>query len=111
MFEHAKHDCAGQMAVLDAARTLQEQTDRSIQIYKNNTDFHGASYGTHENYLVPRKLGFEALYSAVLPVLVARQVLTGSGKVGSESGPAATYQLSQRADFFVEAVNAETLFR
>jgi proteasome accessory factor A len=44
-------------------------------------------------------------------MLVARQILCGAGKVGSESGPRADYQLSARADFFSEAANAETLFR
>jgi proteasome accessory factor A len=44
-------------------------------------------------------------------MLVARQILTGAGKVGSETGAAAIYQVSQRADFFSEAANAETLYR
>jgi proteasome accessory factor A len=44
-------------------------------------------------------------------MLVSRIVLCGAGKVGSETGKSALYQLSQRADFFVEPVNAETLFR
>jgi proteasome accessory factor A len=44
-------------------------------------------------------------------MMVVRQVLVGAGKVGSESGAACTYQLSQRADFFSEPANAETLYR
>jgi proteasome accessory factor A len=111
IFELARHDCAGQGVVLAAAKSLERRIGRSVRVYKNNTDFHGASYGTHENYLVPRRIEFQALYQAVLPMLIARQILTGAGKVGSESGRAATYQLSQRADFFAEPVNAETLFR
>jgi proteasome accessory factor A len=107
----ARHDCAGQMAVLRAARAFAQRESRVVRVYKNNTDFHGASYGTHEGYLVPRELGFERLYRDLLPMLLARQVLVGAGKVGAEHGPAATYQLSQRADFFTEAANAETLFR
>lgn len=107
----AEHDRYGESVVLDAAEAFATQTEREVRVYKNNTDFHGASYGTHENYLVPRGLGFQQLYDAVLPVLVARSVLTGAGKVGSEAGDWVDYQISQRADFFMEPVNAETLYR
>jgi proteasome accessory factor A len=44
-------------------------------------------------------------------MLIVRQILTGAGKVGSEEGDWCDFQLSQRADFFVEPVNAETLWR
>ena len=80
-------------------------------LYKNNTDYHGASYGTHESYLVPRSHSFDSLYAAVTPMLIVRQILTGAGKVGSEDGEWCDFQLSQRADFFVESANAETLWR
>lgn len=109
--EVALQDAAGELAVLTAASAFQEASARKVTLFKNNTDFHGASYGTHESYLVPRSLGFEALHSAMTPMLVARQVLCGAGKVGSESGARAGYQLSQRADFLTEEVSAETLFR
>ncbi len=109
--ELALHDAAGEIAVLRAARAFSEQTGRRAWIYKNNTDFHGASYGTHESYLVPRRLGFEKLFRAVTPMLIARQILCGAGKVGSESGGACRYQLSQRADFFTEPASVDTLYR
>lgn len=105
--ELALHDRYGEQVVLDAGRVF----DGSVRLYKNNTDFHGASYGTHESYLVPRSIGFEKLYRALLPLLTTRQILTGAGKVGSESGAWCDFQLSQRADFFMEPVNAETLYR
>lgn len=101
------HDLAGEMVM----RQIAEAFDRPVRIFKNNTDFHGASYGTHESYLCPRRLGFDGLYSGVMPILLARQILTGSGKVGSESGQKCSFQISQRADFLSEAYNAETLFR
>lgn len=109
--ELALHDAAGERVTLSAARTYAAEIGKSVKVYKNNTDFHGASYGTHESYLVDRQLGFDSLYSAVMPMLVARQILTGSGKVGVETGSACDYQISQRADFFSEAANAETLSR
>lgn len=105
------HDCAGQTVVLEAARSLSQRMGREVKVYKNNTDFHGASYGTHEGYLVPREVGFERLYRDLMPLLVTRQVLVGAGKVGAETGAKATFQLSQRADFMVEPANAETLYR
>lgn len=107
----ALHDAAGELAVMRAARALSQATGRQVQLYKNNTDFHGASYGTHENYLALRSTGFERLYRAVVPMLVARQLLCGAGKVGSEAGPKVAFQLSQRADFLRETANCETLFR
>ncbi len=110
-FELARQELAGSYAVLGAAKALSAESGLDVSIYKNNTDFHGASWGSHESYLVPRELGFERLFRDLLPMMVVRQVLTGAGKVGAEDGKAATYQLSQRADFFVEPANAETLFR
>src|SRR5699024_2367155 len=50
------------MAVLAAADGIPE-----VALYKNNTDGKGASYGTHENYLVDRSVPFERLVAALLP--------------------------------------------
>jgi proteasome accessory factor A len=102
---------AGDKVVLRAAAALSQILSRKVDVYKNNTDFHGASWGTHENYLVSRSIPFADLANCIIPMLIARQVLTGSGKVGSESGGPVRYQLSQRADFFVEPMNIETLYR
>jgi len=84
-----------------------------VQLYKNNTDFHGHSYGCHDNYLVLRSIPFAQLVAGLLPFLVSRQVITGSGKVGieaQESGyvPGA-YQLSQRADFMETDMSVDTM--
>jgi len=105
------HDQLGEQIVLQAANAFSNQINRKVRVYKNNTDFHGASYGTHENYLVPRLIEFDQLALGLMPMLIARQVLTGAGKVGSESKGPVRYQISQRADFFVEPMNVETLFR
>jgi proteasome accessory factor A len=61
--------------------------------------------------LVPRSVAYSDLYRAVAPILVARTLLCGAGKVGSEAGDRADFQLSQRADFLVETANVETLYR
>jgi len=111
IFELANHDCAGQKVVQRAAKALAAREGLSVKTFKNNTDFHGASYGTHEGYLVPRELGFDRLYQDLLPMMLARQVLVGAGKVGSENSRTVEFQLSQRADFLTEKANAETLYR
>lgn len=105
------HDRAGERIVLAAARSLQQATGKRIKIYKNNTDFHGASYGTHENYLVSREASFDHLLRGLVPFLCVRQMLVGAGKAGSEVGDRVPYQLSQRAEFFQEIASVNTLYR
>lgn len=109
--ELALHDHAGESVVLAAARAYSGQTGRAVRVYKNNTDGHGASYGTHENYLVPRDVGFDRVFEALVPMLVARTVLCGAGKVGAEHGAPCDFQMSQRADFFTEPASVDTLYR
>lgn len=107
-------DRAGERIVQRAAdRRNKSLGGEHVQLYKNNTDFHGHSYGCHDNYLVPRSIPFPSLVSGLLPFLVSRQVITGSGKVGieaQESGfvPGA-YQLSQRADFMETDLSVDTM--
>ena len=107
-------DRAGERIVQRAAdRRNKSLGGRPVQLYKNNTDFHGHSYGCHDNYLVPRSLPFPQLVAGLLPFLVSRQIITGAGKVGieaQESGhvPGA-YQLSQRADFMETELSVDTM--
>lgn len=113
LFDLVTHDKAGERIVLECARARMAQAGVGrIDIYKNNTDFHGSSYGTHENYLVSRETPFADLLSGLLPFFATRIIYAGAGKVGSESrGPAGVYQLSQRADFFTEEASVDTLYR
>jgi len=107
------HDKAGERIVLAAARARTEQPGAGqVHIFKNNTDFHGSSYGTHENYLIPRETPFAQLLSGLLPFFATRIIYTGAGKLGIEPrGDAGLYQLSQRADFFTEEASVDTLHR
>ncbi len=109
--ELALNDAVGERVVLRAARALQAATGKRVCVYKNNSDGHGASFGTHESYLVPRRLGYERVFRAVVPLLVARQVVCGAGKVGAEAGTHCDFQISQRADFFTETSSVDTLYR
>ena len=92
------------MALLDAAEGIP-----SAALYKNNTDGKGASYGTHENYLLDRDVPFERVCAAMIPFFTSRQVLVGAGRVGRGTrGTEPGYQISSRADFFEAQVGLET---
>src|SRR5699024_327270 len=82
-------------AVLAAADGIPE-----VALYKNNTAGKGASYGTHENYLVDRSVPCDLLV-AVRPSFVAsRQFLVGACRAGlGTRGERPGFQLSSRAEF------------
>jgi proteasome accessory factor A len=84
----------------------------AIQLYKNNTDGKGASYGSHENYLMDRKTPFIEIIRGLVPFFVTRQVFAGAGRVGiGTEGRTQGFQLSQRADFFEVEVGLETTLK
>lgn len=104
------HDAAGERIVLECARARSAQSGKAISIFKNNTDFHGASYGTHESYLLRRGVAWDAVVRSLAPFLATRILYAGAGKVGcEEKGAAANFQLSQRADFFQVLQSVDTL--
>ncbi|BCA56088.1 Pup deamidase/depupylase [Nitrospira sp. KM1] len=107
-------DRAGERIVQRAAqRRNQMLGGEYVQLYKNNTDFHGHSYGCHDNYLVPRAVPFADLVSGLLPFLASRQIMAGAGKMGSEAQESGfvpgAYQLSQRADFMETELSVDTM--
>jgi Pup amidohydrolase len=91
----------------------------ALSLFKNNSDHKGNSYGCHENYLLTGGLyeelfrhGSKLLPSCLVPFLVSRVVICGSGKVGTECGlPAVDYQISQRADFIETLIGLQTTWR
>ena len=92
------------MSILAGADGIPE-----VALYKNNTDGKGASYGTHENYLLDRAVPFDDVVAALLPFLATRQVLVGAGRVGiGPRGTAPGFQISSRADFIEAEVGLET---
>ncbi len=112
LFDLVAHDRAGERVVLDAAKRRSAAIGRAVTIYKNNTDFHGSSYGTHEGYLMQRHVDTTALIGTLLPFFASRCVYAGAGKAGVEnvSGPDADrFQLSQRADFMAVEASVDTL--
>jgi proteasome accessory factor PafA2 len=83
-----------------------------INLYKNNTDGKGQSYGTHENYLMSRATPFADIVRHLVPFFVSRQVVCGAGRVGrGTQSQEPGYQLSQRADFFEVEVGLETTLK
>lgn len=104
-------DRAGDRVAEEAVKQLLT-TGQPVDLYKNNTDSKGASYGTHENYLVDRNTGFEKIVEGLLPFFATRQIFCGAGKVGiGREGEEPGFQISQRADFFEECVGLETTLR
>jgi proteasome accessory factor A len=104
------HDKVGERIVLECARQRSADSGRTIDIFKNNTDFHGASYGTHESYLLHRGMAWEHVVHNLAPFLATRIIYAGAGKVGTEERAAkCQYQLSQRADFFQVLQSVDTL--
>src|SRR5215470_6703729 len=105
-------DKAGER-ILNISRTRAEASsppEQRILIYKNNTDSKGNSYGTHENYLMDRRVPFARIVQHMMPFFVSRQILTGAGKVGAENNAdPCDYQISQRADFLETEVGLETM--
>jgi proteasome accessory factor PafA2 len=83
-----------------------------VQLYKNNTDNKGASYGSHENYLMPRATPFGEVVRHLTGFFVTRQVVCGAGRVGiGADGRGEGFQVSQRADFFEVEVGLETTLK
>ena len=106
-------DRAGELVMLTAMRELGKNPALpDVVLYKNNVDGKGATYGTHENFLVDRAVPFTELAARLIPFLVTRQVLVGAGRVGlGQRGEQAGFQISQRADYVEAEIGLETTLR
>ena len=106
-------DKAGERVMAEAAaKAATVPGSQPIQLYKNNTDNKGASYGCHENYLMRRATPFADIVRHLTPFFVSRQVVCGAGRVGlGADGREDGFQISQRADFFEVEVGLETTLK
>src|ERR1041384_6697673 len=106
-------DKAGERIMLAAVRRLADAPGMApLNLYKNNTDGKGASYGTHENYLMRRSTPFADIVVHLTPFFVTRQIVCGAGRVGiGQDGSTPGFQISQRADFFEVEVGLETTLK
>lgn len=110
-FEAVLYDHAGDLIMQQAAQKASGITGRAIMLHRNNVDGKGASWGTHENYMMLRAVPFEHVARLMTAHFVSRQIYTGSGRVGlGERSERAGYQLSQRADYFHMKVGLQTTF-
>lgn len=106
-------DKAGESIMRTAAQLAAEVPGAApIALYKNNVDNKGASYGTHENYLMRRSTPFADIVRHLTPFFVSRQVVCGAGRVGrGQDGRGDGFQISQRADYFEVEVGLETTLK
>jgi len=105
--------------IVEICRQLAEEklNNVSIRLDKNNSDGKGNSYAAHENYSLMEKTFQEIasyyhkgdLEHIVMTFFATRQVVTGSGKVGYETGKPVPYQISQRADFIETKKSINTI--
>ena len=113
LFSLVAHDVAGERIVAESTNLRNQEIGKKVvQVFKNNTDYSGHSYGTHDNYLVPRDIPFDILVKGLVPFQVTRQLYAGAGKVGSENPKTKDYkgiQLAQRSDFIETILSIETM--
>jgi Pup amidohydrolase len=108
------YDKAGERILAESARRAAELAPggRRIQVYKNNTDGKGTSYGTHENFLVDRATPFARIVRDLTPFLVSRQVFAGAGSlVRDHHDGSVAFQIAQRSQFFEVEVGLETTLK
>jgi proteasome accessory factor A len=110
--ELVAQDKAGERIVLRAQQERNAAIGQAdhVRLIKNNSDYHGRSYGCHENYLVSRSVPMNDLVAACIPFFVTRQIYAGAGKAAQETANGRTggFQISQRADFFETDVGINT---
>lgn len=109
-------DAAGDYIAAQTVETIARLAPQTglpiVNLYKNNADSKGQSYGFHENYQIRRDVDFDSVITGLLPFFVSRQIITGAGRVGlGVNGERPGFQISQRADFFERTVGLETTIR
>ena len=92
---------------------------QKVHVLANNTDGHGASFGSHLDFLITRR-AWENIFNRRLQYLLylaayqaSSIVFTGQGKVGSDcigGGEPCAYQISQRADFMEVLMGVQTTY-
>ena len=87
----------------------------SLVVFKNNVDSIGNTFGCHENYLMQknaRMLGGDQflryLVRCLVPFLVTRQLLCGTGMLQVDEQGSVSYKLSQRSQFMEAVVSPTT---
>jgi len=110
-------DIQGDRLVLRSLQACLEEKEAEVAFLKNNIDHYtGATFGSHENYLVNRNANLdEPALRVLLSFLATRQIFTGAGRIGQAASPQGweempepshpvRFQLSQRADHIVNDI-------
>ncbi|MGL5405514.1 MAG: depupylase/deamidase Dop [Propionibacteriaceae bacterium] len=112
LYDVVRYDRAGDIIMQRSAAIVKQTRGVDIRLYRNNTDGKGASYGSHENYLISRTIPFTQVVTGFTPHLVSRGIICGIGRVGlGQYSQEAGFQITQRADFFEREVGLETTLR
>ncbi len=106
------HDRAGERIIQDLVedaqrRLAEDDVNGEIYVFKNNVDSAGNSYGCHENFLVERTGDFASVTEGLLPFLITRQLIAGTGKLMTSSR-GTQFSVSQRADHIWEGISSAT---
>ncbi|NEG54247.1 proteasome accessory factor PafA2 [Bifidobacterium sp. SMA15] len=116
-FQALAYDHAGDRLMLAAAQAASatdpelKASGRPVVLHRNNVDGKGASWGTHENYMMRRDVPFADVAALMTAHFVSRQIWAGSGRVGiGEASEQAGFQLSQRADTIHAKIGLQTTF-
>lgn len=105
----ATYDRAGDLLMHQAELALSAERGSRVQVIKNNTDGRGSAWGAHESYAVPRAVPWQLLTDVLLPLLVSRLVVCGSGRVGiGAAGEEPGFQILARADYVEQPVSLYT---
>ncbi|KFI98770.1 depupylase/deamidase Dop [Bifidobacterium stellenboschense] len=116
-FQALLYDHAGDRLMLAAAQAASaadpelKASRRPVVLHRNNVDGKGASWGTHENYMMRRDVPFADVAALMTAHFVSRQIWAGSGRVGiGEASETPGFQLSQRADTIHAKIGLQTTF-
>ena len=81
-----------------------------VSLFKNNVDSHANSYGSHENYQVPRGAGgdLDELVGHLTAFLVTRQLVCGAGHWRRDRLGRGRFLISQRAEHMWDPLGSAT---
>ena len=105
--------------LVQAVAMGQRRNEKRVALFKNNVQYAEddlfyrgqlATFGCHENFLIEKSLGLDRLEPALIPFLVARQIVCGSGWVTSPSyqREGLRYAVSQRTRFITRETSSQT---
>lgn len=102
------HIRAGDRFLERLAREERKKDGRIYMAVKNNRDYCGNTYGSHENYSINANLELNIIRRYLFSFLVTRQIYAGQGGVCGVRSNALYFEISQRAGFIEAYVSSST---